>query len=85
MKKTHPSSSRTSWTKKALITALVGLVIVITVMRSRRKAAAPQRKSWVKKTLIAVLIILVVEIAVSLALGAAIVKIVRAIRQRRNI
>ena len=82
MKKCHPSSPRRSWTKKALITALVGLVIVITIMRSRRKAAAPRRKSWAKKTLIAFLIVLVVEIAVMLTLGAGLVKIVRAMRQK---
>lgn len=84
MKKYSPFSSRKSWTKTALITALVGLVIVITIMRKRRKAAAPRRKSWAKKTLIACLIILVVEIAVMLALGAAVVKLVRAMRQKGN-
>ena len=81
---THSNKPRKSWTKAALITALVGLVIVITIMRSRRKAAAPRRKSWAKKTLIAILIVLVVEIAVALALGAGIVKMVRAMRQRGN-
>lgn len=81
---THSNKPRKSWAKTALITTLVGLVIVITIMRARRKAAAPRRKSWAKKTLIAILIVLVVEIAVALALGAGIVKMVRAMRQRGN-